>query len=89
MPTTRPRHIVTETDDIARALDDAAAEWPEDAGSRAELLRHLVHEGHRVVSQRRHQVRAQRMEAIRQGAGSATGMYGPGYLEELRREWPE
>lgn len=28
MPTARQRHAVTETDDIAAALDQAAREWP-------------------------------------------------------------
>jgi hypothetical protein len=28
MPTTRPRYPVTETDDIAAILDEAALKWP-------------------------------------------------------------
>lgn len=28
MPTTRPRHAVTETDEIAAILDEAARVWP-------------------------------------------------------------
>src|ERR1019366_8168817 len=41
VPTTRPRHVITETDEIARAIDDAAKRWPEDRNSRARLLLHL------------------------------------------------
>ena len=89
MPTTRPRHIITETADIASALDDAARRWPEDADSRATLLRHLVDEGHRSVAEWRAKAREERLLAIRRAAGSMTGVFGPGYLEELRREWPE
>ena len=89
MPTTRPRHIITETDDIASALDDAARRWPEDASSRAALLRRLVEEGHRAVVEWRARDREERRRAIQRAAGSMTGVYGPDYLEELRREWPE
>ncbi len=34
MPTTRPRHPVTETDAIAEILDDAARKWPDVPRSR-------------------------------------------------------
>ncbi|MDQ1744816.1 MAG: hypothetical protein QOE23_3155, partial [Pseudonocardiales bacterium] len=49
MPTTRPRHLITETDPVAKALDDAAKRWPEDRDSRAKLLLHLVEEGHHAL----------------------------------------
>lgn len=39
MPTTRPRHPVTETDDIAEILDEAGRKWPD--VPRAKLI-HLV-----------------------------------------------
>jgi hypothetical protein len=44
MPTTRPRLTITETDELAEALDVAAARWPE-VGSRRELLLRLVEQG--------------------------------------------
>lgn len=88
MPTTRPRHLVTETDELARALDDAALQWPADSGSRAKLLLHLVYEGHRaLISEREHHAAARR-DAVTSTAGALTGVYGPNYLEELRRDWP-
>mgnify|MGYP003648946695 CR=1 FL=1 len=34
--------MLTETDDLARALDDAAAAWPELRGDRPALLRRLT-----------------------------------------------
>src|ERR1700712_4389092 len=40
VPTTRPRHYVTETDDLAAALDAAALRWPE--LSRSQLLVRLA-----------------------------------------------
>jgi len=40
MPTTRPRHLITETDDMAVALDEAARRWPD--LSRGQLVARLA-----------------------------------------------
>ena len=48
MPTTRPRHQVTETDEVARALDLAARRWPGE--SRGRLLVRLVEEAGEVLA---------------------------------------
>lgn len=47
MPTGRPRHTLTETDEITAALADATARWP--GLSPTELLKRLVAEGHAVL----------------------------------------
>ncbi|MGI8574591.1 MAG: hypothetical protein ACR2MA_04445 [Egibacteraceae bacterium] len=88
MPTTRPRHVITETDQIARALDDAAARWPEESGNRARLLRRLVEEGHRTVVGMRERQVSERREAIARTSGALTGSYGRDYLNKLREDWP-
>jgi hypothetical protein len=88
MPTTRRRHLVTETDELARALDDAAKQWPADSGSRAKLLLHLVYEGHRAVISEREQRAAARRDAVTRTGGALTGTYGKNYLDELRQDWP-
>lgn len=77
MPTDRPRQTITETDEIARALDAAAVRWPEDRDSRARarLLARLVREGHRATS-----------DGL--SSGALTGVYTDDYLESLRRDWP-
>jgi hypothetical protein len=86
MPTTRPRHFVTETDDLAAALDAAAARWPD--LPRAQLLVRLALEGHRAA-QRAHEARhRRRLAALRTHSGALTGVYGPDYLQRLREEWP-
>jgi hypothetical protein len=87
MPTTRPRHFVTETDDLAEALDEAAHRWPD--LSRAQLLVRLALEGHRAAAAIRDERRRRRAEAIRRHSGCLTGVYGPDYLQGLREEWPE
>lgn len=83
MPTTRPRHTITETDELARLLDDAARRWPGE--SRARLLVLLAGEGHHA-----HEAEVERRRAaIERHAGAFTGMYPTGYLEELRKDWPD
>jgi hypothetical protein len=88
MPTTRPRHLITETDQVANALDVAARRWPEDRHSRAKLLLHLVEEGHRVLIGEADERRQARLAAIRRTSGSLAGIYDGDYLERLREDWP-
>ena len=87
MPTTRPRLTITETDEVAAALDAAAAHWPE-VRSRRELLLRLVEEGHEVIGRATEEEIARRREAIRRTSGALTGAYEPGELERLRDDWP-
>jgi hypothetical protein len=87
MPTTRPRLTITETDDVAAALDAAAARWPE-VRSRRELLLRLVEQGRDVIDRDRDEATARRREAIRRTSGALTGAYEPGYLDRLRDDWP-
>jgi len=86
MPTTRARHFVTETDDLADALDEAERRWP--GVSRLQLLVRLALEGHRAAQRAHDDRRRRRLEAVRRHSGSLTGAYGPDYLKNLREEWP-
>jgi hypothetical protein len=87
MPTTRPRLTITETDDVAAALDAAAERWP-DVKSRRELLLRLVEQGHEVIENRRADAVVRRREAIRRTSGALTGAYEADYLDRLRDDWP-
>jgi hypothetical protein len=81
--------VITETDQVARAIDDAARRWPEEGGNRPRLLLRLLEEGHRAVrGERQRQVTAHR-DAVAGTSGALTGMYGAGYLDDLRAQWPE
>lgn len=80
--------MVTETDDLALALDAAARKWPE-LRSRRELLLRMVERAHQQLRDDEAEWLADRRRAIEETAGSLSGMYPPGYLEELRKDWPE
>jgi hypothetical protein len=83
MPTNRPRLTITETDEVAQALDEAAARWPE-VGSRRVLLLRLLEQGRFALAAER----GRRSDAIRRTSGALTGAYEPEYLERLRDDWP-
>jgi hypothetical protein len=88
MPTVRPRHAITETPEIAEALDDAAVVWPELRDDRTALLRKLIETG-RLAAMRTAEERTTAVRrAIRDGAGAATGVYPRRAAAELKREWP-
>lgn len=87
MPTERPRLTITETDDVAAALDAAAVRWP-DVPSRRELLLRLVEQGREFIDRDRAEASERRRDAIRRTGGTLTGAYEPGYLERLRDDWP-
>ena len=87
MPTTRPRHFVTETDDVADALDRAAERWP--GLSRSQLLVRLALEADRAAVLTDEARRRRRRKAIAELSGCLTGVYEPGYLDALREDWPE
>ena len=76
--------MLTETDEIARALDDAALVWPDLRGDRGALLRRLIEAGHATV-----RVDGGVHFLIASAAGAATGAYPRGARAELLSEWPE
>lgn len=89
MPTVRPRHTLTETDDLSAALRLAAQRWPQDAASPSRLLRRLVSAGAQAIAPRQRRARERRRAAIERHHGQFTGLYPPDYLEKLRSEWPD
>lgn len=88
MPTTRPRHAITETDDIKEALDAAARRWPGLAGKPGRLLRRLIVTGGQCIQREDEQATSRRAADIEATKGAVAGVYGPDYLRELRANWP-
>lgn len=87
MPTTRPRYQVTETADVAAALDVAEREWPGEPRSR--LLIRLVALGRTTLLGARAEAEQARVDAIEETRGKYSDAFPPGYLQELRGDWPE
>ena len=87
VPTTRPRVVVTETDELAGALDDAARRWPGE--SRSALLVRLALAGHRAAQGEHADSVRRRMLAIERWDGAFSDGYDPNLLADLREGWPE
>ncbi|MEO8888445.1 MAG: hypothetical protein ABI429_04015 [Jatrophihabitantaceae bacterium] len=87
MPTTRPRYQITETPEVAQAIDAAAKKWPGE--SRGRLLLRLVAAGRDVINDGRAVEAASRRRAVARTAGKYPGAFAAGHLEELRQDWPE
>lgn len=89
MPTTKPRYPITETADVAEALEVAANRWPEDRDRPRVLLLRLIAEGVSALRSADEQRIAERRAALQRTAGSATDLFDVGYLDRLRGDWPE
>jgi len=89
MPTTRPRYSITETDEVAAALDAAARRWPEDSERRGRLLLRLLADWRERAAAEEAARDEEWQRIVKEVAGSGTGLFPAGYLEELRKDWPD
>jgi len=87
MPTALPRYQVTETPDVARALDAAERRWPGER--RSNLLRRLIQEGAAALDD----AQAAHLDARRAAIDATSGKYDEcfdgNFLARLREDWPE
>lgn len=84
MPTTKPRHQVTETDDIAAAVEVGLQAWPD--LSRSDVIRELILKGAESLNL----TAVERVLAAELALKQLEDLdieYPPDYLEELRRGW--
>lgn len=81
--------MITETDDVAQALDDAGSRWPGDRANRRKLLQHLLKAGHLAIRAEREEQFAKRQAAVAHSSGLFTDVYDENYLSQLREDWPE
>jgi len=86
MPTTRPRHQITETPAVAHAIDIAAQRWPGEP--RSKLLLRVVDAGSAALEQQEHQVTDTHRDAVLASSGKYPDAFAPDYLTELRHDWP-
>lgn len=80
--------MITESDALARGLDEAALIWPEFENERAELLRRILERGIESLKHEQQEKIDARKAAIAAAAGSLPGLWPENYLDELRAEWP-
>jgi hypothetical protein len=83
MPTTKPRYTITDTGAVSEQLDAAQRRWPE-VRDRKELLLRLAAAGKAAISREIDQ----RRRAVRETAGTLSGVYREDELERLREDWP-
>lgn len=84
MPTTRPRHQITETDEIADAIDAGLREWPD--LNRSDVIRELIVKGADSLSLSATE-RVLAMELALKELASLDIHYPKDYLEDLRKGW--
>ncbi len=87
MPTTKRRHQVTETPELAHALEVAERRWP--GRSRSALLAALAEVGAEVIEGEEAHRRETRRQVVEENAGGFEDVYYDGYLEDLRQDGPE
>lgn len=87
MPTLRNRHMITESDELAKAIDEAALLWPEIKDERAELLRRIIEQGIAQVDKANAAKTARRAKAVKALAGSLD--WPADWRKRQLAEWPE
>lgn len=80
--------MLTETDELAHAIDKAAQLWPELRQNRTELLRRIVRAGSETIQRHEAERISRRRAAITQASGSLTGAWPSNWRDELRNDWP-
>lgn len=89
MPTTLPRHTITETADVKAWLDEASLIWPDEASTRASLLKRLLEAGHQATADQFADITQNRRNAIEDASGTLTGLWPAGWYEQYKQdEWP-
>ena len=83
MPTVLSRHSITETPDIAAAINLGASLMPD--ASRAEVARYLILRG----AQAARGDATSRRAAVDKWAGCLSGQLPPDAADRLKDEWPQ
>lgn len=89
MTTSLHRYTLTETPELAHAIDIVLTTFDGLNGNRQVALKRIVEEGSRAVERERAKAVARRRAAIRKNAGAATGAYPDNAAALLKEDWPE
>lgn len=81
--------MITESDQLAAAIDRAAQVCPDLTGERADLLRYIIDRGIETIDAERQKAAQVRKKAIMEVAGSLSGVWPENWREEMRAGWPE
>lgn len=81
MPTVRPRHYITETDEITHALESARRAWPELSDKPTALLRQLILAGEQRLAD---QARSVDQLPDQLGSRIAARFVGAGQTEDFK-----
>jgi len=88
MPTSLPRHTITETSDVKAWLDAAAKVWVDDADNRPALVRRLLEAGHQTASEVLEDATSKRRQLIQSASGSMPDVWPPDWYQQYKRdEW--
>ncbi|GAB3301477.1 hypothetical protein EK0264_00825 [Epidermidibacterium keratini] len=87
MPTTKRRHQVTETPEVAHALKIAERRWP--GRSQSALLASLATLGAETLKAQEADRAQVRREALRKVRGRFDEAFPEDYLADLRRDWAQ
>lgn len=79
--------MITETDQLAEAIDVAAKIWPEYANERGVLIKKLLEAGITVTTQAAAKQRANRLAAINKVAGRLDTVWPENWRDELHNDW--
>lgn len=87
MPTLKPRYMITETDEVSRAIDLLAISHPEVRNERSKLLRLIIDKGISALEIEANN--SAKAAAIKELAGSMPDIWPTNWRDELQAEWPE
>ena len=86
VPTSKPRVVVTESAELAQALDAAAQRWPGE--SRSALLVRLALQAAQAARAEQERQVEERLRQIDRWSGAFSNSYDAELLTALRSEWP-
>ncbi|RKR76578.1 hypothetical protein [Frondihabitans australicus] len=89
MATTLHRYSVSETPELAHAIDIVLVTYDELQNNRSAALRRIIDEGSKAIEREREKRIAKRRAAILEHAGSLTDVYPADAAARLKDEWPE